>query len=186
MIKRQAPTMIIGDTQQGFTLVEIIIGIVVFALSLSVITSLILPTASQSASQLQQIRASELGQSLMNEILSRAYDENSDKAGGLLRCGESGAPACSGIGRDESNREDFDDVDDYHNLAQGSIYSRPILNAKGEDISNLYRGFSISVSVNFDSNFDNSGVGNGAKLITITVTAPTGDEIIFSSYKENF
>jgi len=186
MINRKAPTAIIQSAQQGFTLVEIIIGIVVFALSLSVITSLILPTANQSASQLQQIRASELGQSMMNEILSRAYDENSDKAGGLLRCDEFGAPACIGIGRDESNREDFDDVDDYNGLEEGAIYSTPILNAKGENISNQYSGFSVHVSVNFDSNYDGSGTGNGAKLITITVTAPTGDEIVFSSYKANF
>lgn len=171
------------SVQQGFTLVEIIIGIVVFALSLSVITSLILPTASQSASQLQQIRASELGQSLMNEILSRAYDENSDKAGGLLRCGESGAPACSGIGRDESNREDFDDVDDYNGLIESGS---SIENAQGNALGSIYNGFSVTVDVIYDGNYDGFADTGGAKLITITVIAPTKDEIIFSSYKENF
>ncbi len=48
----------------GFTLVESIVGIVVLAISFSVLTALIYPIAEQSAEQLHQVKAAELGQSV--------------------------------------------------------------------------------------------------------------------------
>ncbi|WP_286262982.1 type II secretion system protein [Thalassotalea atypica] len=178
---------------KGFTLVEIIIGIVVFALSLSVITSLILPTASQSANQLQQIRAAELAQSLMNEIIGRSFDENSDRVGGQNRCDEdlpSGAAnPCTvsgsfGPDADEGSRADFDDVDDYNNWSKSGEF---IENAEGVALGNHYQGFSVNVDVVYDGNYDGTADAlQVAKLITITVTSPSKDEIVFSSYKANF
>ena len=51
--------------QSGFTLIELIIGIVMFAIALSIITALIAPQAKQSAEPIVALRASELGQALM-------------------------------------------------------------------------------------------------------------------------
>lgn len=73
---------------RGFTLVEIIIGIVVLSISLSIISTLIAPAEQKSADQILQVKAAELAQSLLNDISSRAFDHNSDMAGGILRCGE--------------------------------------------------------------------------------------------------
>ena len=105
---------------KGFTLIELIVGIVVLSISFSLIISLILPLSEKSAEQLHQVRASELGQSMMNEILARAFDENSDMAGGLVRCGENSV-VCTGttgegsLGADvgETERSLYNDVDDY-------------------------------------------------------------------------
>jgi prepilin-type N-terminal cleavage/methylation domain-containing protein len=77
LIKFNKPTK-----QSGFTLIEIIVGIVVLSISYALLTSLIYPLASQSAAQIHQIRAAELGQSMVNEILGKAFDENSDMSGG--------------------------------------------------------------------------------------------------------
>lgn len=171
---------------RGFTLIEIIIGIVVLAISLSMITSLILPLSKQSADQVQQIKAAELGQSLMNEILGKAFDEHSDKAGGILRCNETGMLACSStLGAEEANREDYDDVDDY--LALTDVAGADLLNAKGQTLGDAYYGFNVNVDVFYDGDFDGIADGNQlAKLVTITVTTPTGDDIVFASYKVNF
>ena len=44
--------------QSGFTLIELIIGIVMFAIALSIITALIAPQAKQSAKPIVSLRAS--------------------------------------------------------------------------------------------------------------------------------
>ena len=103
---------------KGFTLIETIVGIVVLSISFSIITTLIYPAVEQSADQLHQIRAAELGQSLLNEITGHAFDENSDHAGGEYRCHENGI-ICSTDMKSETgeNRLLFDDVDDYNDLS---------------------------------------------------------------------
>lgn len=181
----------------GFTLVELVIGIVVLSLSFTVIFSMIVPSATQSALQINQIRASELGKSMLSEIMSKSFDENSDRVSGVLRCGEdinvdgviNNDDACStsmgteGAGETEEDRSSFDDVDDYNGLTR-------IDNSLGDSLSDLYSGFTLVVNVCNDSQYDgdctNGGDNHTAKLITITVTTPTGNEVTFSSYRSNF
>ncbi|NQY62201.1 MAG: type II secretion system protein [Alteromonadaceae bacterium] len=174
----------------GFTLIELVIGIVVLALSFSIISTMILPTARQSAEQIHQIRAAELGQAILNEILAKAFDENSDMAGGEVRCGEL-STACTSedeLGAEEGsgNRDQFDDVDDYNGL---NVIENPL----GIGMTELYKGFSILVTVCNDGDYDGvcfADDGNSdnktAKLITITVTTAQDYEITFASYKANF
>ncbi|WP_287832202.1 type II secretion system protein, partial [Idiomarina sp.] len=68
--------------QRGFTLIEIIAGIVVVGIITLVVTAGMGPLFKQSVNPWQQVRAAELGQSLINEILSRRFDENGSSAGG--------------------------------------------------------------------------------------------------------
>jgi len=169
---------------KGFTLIETIVGIVVLSLSFTVLSTLLYPLANQSAEQVHQIRAAELGQSMINEILGKAFDENSDMSGGFLRCSEVDAPACAEHDAfdDSENREDYDDVDDYNGLVL-------LQNSEGDNL-NLYVGFNLSVSVYYDGNFDGINDGNNAnplaKLITITVTTPQNSDFVFSVYRTNF
>lgn len=178
--------------QAGFTLIEIIVGIVVLSTTYAVLTTLIYPLASQSAAQVHQIRAAELGQSMINEILGKAFDENSDMSGGFLRCGEISADLCTtseNLGADGSEqRVDYNDVDDYNSI---NFTDNNILNSQGNSISDVYVGFSMNVSVIYDSDY--SGTYDAsvddektAKLITITVRSPQDDDYIFSVYKVNF
>ena len=60
---------------RGVTLIELIIGIVVLAISLSIITAVLGPLYIKSADPWHQVRAAELGQGLMNEILGKAFDK---------------------------------------------------------------------------------------------------------------
>ncbi len=176
----------------GFTLVELVIGIVVLALSFTVIFSMIAPSATQSANQINQIRASELGKAMLNEIMGKAFDENSDLSGGVRRCGEDidldgSIDNCTldvNLGNEENdNRALFDDVDDYNGLTA-------IENSLGNELSDLYQGFSIFVEVCNDSQYDgdctNGGDNQTAKLIRITVTTSQGDAVTFAAYKANF
>lgn len=181
----------------GFTLVELVIGIVVLSLSFTVIFSMIVPSATQSALQINQIRASELGKSMLSEIMGKSFDENSDRVSGVLRCGEDinaddvidSDDACSTVmgheGGDEAggDRSSFDDVDDYNGLTS-------IDNSLGGSLNELYSGFTLLVNVcndsQYDGNCNNGGDNTTAKFIVVTVTTPTGNEVSFSSYRSNF
>ncbi|MCE2572124.1 type IV pilus modification PilV family protein [Motilimonas eburnea] len=74
--------------QMGFTLVELVVGIVVMAVAFTIITTMLVTQSRDSIDPLHQMRAAELGQSVLNEIVSRSYDQHSDHNGGVYRCGE--------------------------------------------------------------------------------------------------
>ena len=103
-----------------------------------------------------------------------------------------------GLDGGESDREDFDDVDDYHGLDQGYGQADPLQDAEGNEREG-YENFRVRVSVRY---LDLGGGGaeeslasalndltdeQDAKLITVTVShleRPDGWE--FSVYKANF
>jgi len=171
--------------QKGFTLIEIIIGIVVLAISLSIIGSLIAPTEQKSAEQILQVKAAELAQSLLNDINARAYDQNSDMAGGRIRCGEPGdgsndCTSAADLGPDlgESSRGSYNDVDDFHGY-------KAKLTANEQNLAQGYSNFTVNVDVSYDG--ATLGVANNAaKLILVTITTPLGTPFEFASYKANF
>jgi len=176
---------------KGFTLIETIVGIVVLAISFSLITTLIFPLTEQSADQLHQIRAAELGQSMLNEIQNKAFDEKSDKAGGIIRCGESGVTCTTNadLGADGTEaRKAYDDVDDYNGLRYGIKYGEGDIADSQEEIISLYLGYSMAIDVCNDGNYDGTcdNTTDVAKKITVTVTTPTGFDIVFSTYRANF
>jgi MSHA pilin protein MshD len=164
----------------GFTLIEIIIGMVVLAISLSIVTSLIIPSEEHSADQVHQIKAAELGQSMLDEILAKAFDENSDKAGGRLRCNEVGYTSCTTLLQNEEAdiRANFDDVDDYNGYAS-------LKTSTDTDLHSGYGSFQVSVIVAY--NGTPFGVADSlVKQVTVTVTTPLGTPIEFTGYKANF
>ena len=180
--------------QQGITLIELIVGIVVLAISLTLVTSVLGPLFIKSTDPWHQVRATELGQSLMNEILARSFDENSSRSGSLLRCNEAGALTCTSqanFGPDGSEtRLQFDDVDDFHglnSLADALAY----MDDAGER-EQYYRNYQVAVNVRYAAATDvvlSSGMAIGAqqlKLITVTVTTPNGEPIQFSAIKGNW
>lgn len=172
----------------GFTLIELIISIVIFAIALTVITGLIAPQARQSAEPILQLRANELGQSLMNEILAKSFDEHSERAPPFRRCSESSLAAedCTStadLGPDSGElRTTYDDVDDYIALS-----NQPITNSLGEALPQ-YNGFNVVVNVTYDSDFNSATASDGvlAKRITVIVSPPNSEQYGFSAYKGNY
>ncbi|GAA6184453.1 prepilin-type N-terminal cleavage/methylation domain-containing protein [Aliiglaciecola sp. NS0011-25] len=196
-----------AKNQTGFTLIELIIGIVIFAIALTFITSLIFPQARKSVDPIMQVRATELANTLIREITAKAYDENSQNNtrcnddlnddGDFDDAGESACTAIGNFGPDSSElrnypNSNFDDVDDYHGLQQGAGYSDAIIrNSLGEILlvngQNLYAGFSVSVLVTYDGDMD--GIADNdqsSKLILVNVTTPSGETLQFSTYRSNY
>lgn len=170
----------------GFTLIEVIIGIVVLSIALSIVATLIAPAEQKSADQILQVKAAELGQSFLNDISSRAFDQNSDMAGGHIRCGEIslGALPCTLVGDfgpepGEIDRSLFNDVDDFHNYSDK-------FTANNEDLALGYSNFIIDIKVIYDGSKLGLANNNDAKRITVSVTTPLGTKIQFATHKANF
>ncbi|MDV6327878.1 type II secretion system protein [Idiomarina sp. Sol25] len=167
--------------EQGFTLIELIAGIVVIAIVTLVVIAGLGQLFRQSVDPWQQVRATEVGQSLMNEVMARRFDENSNVGNQYVRCSE-GSGSCttpapcpsdaSTPNAEEAQRSQFDDVDDYNGLK-----------LNGAQLSgsspNRYNGFEALVCVT-------EIAANELKSITVTVTTPQDERIEFSAIKGNW
>lgn len=179
--------------QQGFTLIELILGTVVLGIALLLISSILGPMYVRSAEPWHQVRGAELGHSLMNEIMARSFDENSSRGSTLLRCGETGAlacigtiPACPAVGMssatEEASRDLYDDVDDFHCFRGDGAAVTNILN---QNLAASYIDYQVLVNVEY-AGADLGLANQSAKRILIRVTLPSGEAIDFSSYKGNW
>ena len=176
-------------SQTGFTLLELVIGIVVFTISLTIVLSLIVPQAEQTAEPFRQVKAAKLGQSLMNDILSRSYDENSDRSPPFVTCVDKPDPSnasdnlCSdALGPDagETSEEAYDDVDDYN-----GVDDSPPVSLIGS-IDSSYSTYRVQVTVTCDGSTVSASGNSHVKKILVQVTPPRERPIAFAAYKGNF
>ena len=174
------------NNTRGFTLIEIIIGIVVIAIVTLVVTAGMGPLFRQSVDPWQQVRAAELGQSLMNEIMARRFDDNNV---GNVRCGEGAVSCtntptdCDGPGNPLPNaeagetRQTFDDVDDFNCLG---INVTGITNILGDSLdATFYQGFNAEIRVT-------RLTPDQLKNISVTIITPQAERIVFSSQRGNW
>lgn len=191
-----------ANLQKGMTMVELVITIVILAISLLGITFMLQGGLSRSADATLQIRTVALAQAYLDEILGKRFDEKSSPSG-VPPCRAAAPPPrqCTleaSFGPDGvETRSGFDDVDDYHGLDEGDGQPNPLQDAKGV-IRVGYDSFRVRVGVRYinvgvGEEEENLGVNNelddelDAKLITVTVSyrsQPAGFD--FSAYKSNF
>lgn len=171
---------------RGFTLVELVIGIVVLAIAMLTMNTMLISQSKDALEPLYRLRASQLGQSIMQSVLSRAYDEKSDHNGGLYRCDEVWQPAntlqpCStvlGIDGTEvaGEHENYNDVDDFiTNGFQAAVNYGDVL---GDALPEQYNNYAIDISVEV--------LGSSTKKVVVTVKTPSSEEIRFSALKGNY
>jgi MSHA pilin protein MshD len=184
--------------QKGVTLIELIAVIVILGVALIGVTAAVSSAVSRSSDVLLETRALALAQSYLDEILSRRFDEHSAPRG-IPPCRTNCTDEVDfGPDGGESDRADYDDVDDYHGLDEGYEQADPLQDAEGNTRTD-YENFRVRVSVRY---LDLGGGGaeenlasepndladeQDAKLITVTVShvdQPDGWE--YSVYKANF
>ena len=192
----------IATQNAGFTLIELVVGIVVFSVALVMLASVIMPQTRKGIDPIWQVRAVTLGQSLLNEIGSKAFDESSITSNGRQACDSSPACTASGnLGPDEGARNAFDDIDDFDGLV---LSGSDIANASETNLSvettKLFQGFTAEISVFYDANYDgindddldqDGNLDSGTlvanqKRIEVIVITPEGEKIPFSTYRNNF
>lgn len=115
---RQSPRQ-----NQGFTLIEIVITIVI----LGAVTGILVPFFNaivHSPDPVIREQAISLGQAMMDEIMAKRWDENTPMGGGPLNTDESTrgatlATPVANLGADAGeDRTTYDDVDDYRSIPE--------------------------------------------------------------------
>ncbi len=186
----------------GLTIIEMVVTIVILAIAMTALSTLLSTGSNRGADTLLELRAVALGQSYMDEIMGRRFDENSNPRGVPPCRPASPCTAEGSFGPDtgETERIEYDDVDDYDGLDEGdgSVGDAPLLDAEGNERVG-YGNFRVQVSVRYlnigaGGEEENLGVNandlnneTDAKLVTVTVSYRTRPEgIKFSAYKANF
>jgi len=150
-------------SNRGFTLIELILFIVVVGVATAGLFAAINSSTVNNVNPLFQIRALELAQAQMDEIIGKRYDDKSPN-GGFPPCdsGELGAVSCDS----SDGKGDLGDIDDYHGF---------------NVVPAAYGGFTMNVTVTGDT-LD----GRQGKLITVTVDSSVSGAVTLSAYRGNF
>jgi MSHA pilin protein MshD len=138
MCTNKAPTR-----QRGFTLIELIIFIVVVGVGLVGILQVVNTTVARSADPVVRKQAVALADSILEEILQKAYTDPDGTTG-------------------ETTRATFDDVDDYNGKTQAIFTDWP---------SGL-SGYQVAITVAAPANLGGSSPVL-AKKVTVTVSRGT-------------
>lgn len=187
----------------GFTLIEMVVGMVVFSVVMVMVINLVMSQSRRSIDPVIQVKAAELAQSLLTEIMSKSFDENASRDGSDERCNETTACTQTGsLGPDSGEtRATFNDVDDYHGIDQsGAAIENSLGQAMTANGRYLYQGYRVQIEVFYDDNQDgindadtdndgnvddNTVVGD-VKLIKLYITTPQDDVMPFAVYRWNF
>lgn len=146
--------------QSGVSLIEMVVFIVVVSIALLALVGVYRQATVNNVDPIIRMQALEAAQSKLDEILSLKYD-SATPTGGIPACGTLGANACTNA-PDPSPTPDYNDVDDYNGWGDTNIPAA---------------GYSRNVTVT---------VNNNIKLITVSVTAPTGETILLAAERANF
>ena len=159
-------------TVEGFSLVETVITIMVIAVALTAVTSSMDLSVRRGADPLWQARAVQMMQSYFDDILALRFQDETPPGGGAV-----GSCTVAGPEAGESDRGDYDDVDDYDGLVeQGQFLDT------GAGPGSQYQ---ISVSVLCRSVTVGSTSGF-TKVITITMTGSVGETLVMSAMRGDF
>lgn len=147
----------LGLRQRGFTLIELIIFIVVVGVGVAGILSVYTTSIKSSADPLLHKQTLSIAESLLEEIVQKAYANPVD--------GYSG-----------SARALFDDVDDYNGYTSASV-----VDAAGNAVAGL-SGYSITPAVAVSTVTLNAVA---LKKVVVSVTGPQGT-VQLSAYRGNY
>lgn len=97
--------------QQGVSLVELIVFILVVGIASGALFKVYAYSVTRNADPVIQVRALELAQTRLDEVLALKYDA-ATPTGGIPACGATGGVAC-----DNTTDANMNDVDDYNNVS---------------------------------------------------------------------
>jgi len=115
-------------TQVGATLIELVVSIVIISISVTGVMMLVANVSRASADPMIRVQATAIARAYMEEILAQSLN---DPDGGETGTAESG-----------ETRATYDDVSDYHGLADTS----GAVDQNGSPIAGL-SGYNVMVSV---------------------------------------
>lgn len=147
----------------GVTLIETMVFLVVVSIALVALVRVYTSAVTNSIDPVVRVRALELAQAQLDEILSRKFDENTPTSG-VPACDSAAGAACLGIVGDG----DYDDVGDYQGFVNNSDPNH-------------------TLTVNVIAAGDEIGLPlTQARRITVSATIPGTSNLVLSAYKTNF
>ncbi|OEU62108.1 MAG: pilus assembly protein MshD [Desulfuromonadales bacterium C00003094] len=144
---------------QGFTLIELVISIVVVSVALGGVLMAINYTVGHSADPMLQHQAVAIAESYMEEILLKPFAD------------PDGVDA-------EIGRVQFDDIDDYNNLVD--IGARD----QADKLIGGLENYTVNVTV-VGTPLNGIGAANSLQ-ITVTVSHPVGFNMRLSGFRTNY
>lgn len=150
--------------QQGVTLVELVISIVVLSIVVVGVLSALGTLIGRSADPMIRQQSIAVAQAYLEEIQSMAFG----LPGG-------GCPAVPGSG----SRADFDNICHYHNLNDSGAVDQ-----NGNAIAGL-SDYDVVVTVTASSGLGGLSSANAAR-IDVTVTGPTDEALLMTGYRTNY
>ena len=154
----------IYPNQEGMTLVELIVVMVVISVALAGVMSVINYATLYSADPVLRRQAVAIAEAYMEEITLKNYLDPDD---GTL---------CPG---NEGNRALYDNVCDYNGLADSGAHDQNDNAISGLD------NYSVRVSV-APQNYGPSGNAVPGLRIDVTVTDPGGADLMLSGYRADY
>lgn len=160
----------IRNFEQGFTLIELVMFIIIVGIAVSAVSLQFSQNVRHSADPLLRQQAIAIAHIYLDEITSKKWDENTPDGGGAAVPGPS---AAMGPDAGEATRSDYDDVDDYHGLAETPT-----------------AGFTVNITVTHGTAWqDNPSAPNvtipgaATKEINLSVSTPIGESLTFTQYR---
>lgn len=150
---------------KGFSLIELVISIVVLGIALGALSSSLFTGVGRSADPLWQSKMTQVSQAYLDEISSMRYQEDSPLGGGSVGTCSINGPETGETG--VTDRSLFDDVDDYHEYDESVKFL-------DSTTPSDYAGYNVKIVVTCDDVVVNS------KLITVTISSPVNQQIVFS------
>lgn len=145
------------NSQNGVTLVELIISMVIISIAVTGVFTVMNYTVSHSADPLMKQQAIAIAEAYMEEILLQAYDD----------------PNGSNVGE---TRASYDNVDDYRNLNDIGAHDQ-----HGVAVGNLTE-YKVGVAVD---TVTITGITD-VQQVTVTVSAPGVTSLSLVGYKFNY
>lgn len=191
--------------QSGFTLIEVVIGIVLLAIAMIMISTMLLFQTKSSIEPINRLKGSQLAQGIIYDILKYDFDENSDHDGNRYLCGKiwkkknlwfdirsntwsnsdipKAIPCSIKLGKDldESSIKDFNDIDDF--ITQSSlddfVPAIEFIDPSDHFLRSQYKNYLVKIDV---TNYE---LAKEIKKITLSVRTPTDEELTFSALQGN-
>jgi len=156
-----------AKSNQGFTLIELILAITVIGISVAAVMSVFVVTTQHSADPMARQQAQLIAESYLDEILIKNfYDPDTSNV----------CPA------PEGSRSAYDNVCDYNGLSQVPT------DQFGNAIAGL-SSYNVAVSVT-TSGVSLNGIDNTSVtrilLVAVTVTGPNSTSVTLNAYRTNY
>lgn len=148
--------------ERGFTLIETVVFIVVISIGMVVMARIFAQQLHGSLDPLMRVKALEIAQSTLDEVLSRRFDQHSPLQG-LPACNSKQGPACA-----RGNlASDLNYIGDYAGFTK-----------------QLEPGYELRVTVTPVQHFELSA--ENLRLIRVSVAMPDGKSLTLSAYRANY